>query len=157
MNQIIELNVNGQRREIMVAPRDVLVDVLRKSLGLTGSKIGCRHGHCGACTVLIDGKPSIACLTIAMSCQGKEITTIEGLDDDGELDPLQHAFIEHGAVQCGYCIPGMILTAKALLAENPDPTEDEVRAGLAGNLCRCTGYAKIIEAVQAAAQTDESR
>ncbi len=157
MNQIIELNVNGQRREIMVAPRDVLVDVLRKSLGLTGSKIGCRHGHCGACTVLIDGKPSIACLTIAMSCQGKEITTIEGLDDDGKLDPLQHEFIERGAVQCGYCIPGMILTAKALLAENPDPSEDEVREGLAGNLCRCTGYAKIIEAVQAAAQTDESR
>ncbi|MCP4925160.1 MAG: (2Fe-2S)-binding protein [Gammaproteobacteria bacterium] len=157
MNQIIELNVNGQRREIMVAPRDVLVDVLRKSLGLTGSKIGCRHGHCGACTVLIDGKPSIACLTIAMSCQGKEITTIEGLDDDGKLDPLQHEFIERGAVQCGYCIPGMILTAKALLAVNPDPSEDEVREGLAGNLCRCTGYAKIIEAVQAAAQTDESR
>jgi carbon-monoxide dehydrogenase small subunit len=157
MNQIIELTVNGQRREIMVAPRDVLVDVLRKSLGLTGSKIGCRHGHCGACTVLIDGKPSIACLTIAMSCQGKAITTIEGLDDDGELDPLQHAFIEHGAVQCGYCIPGMILTAKALLAENPDPSEDEVREGLAGNLCRCTGYAKIIEAVQAAAQAEASR
>jgi carbon-monoxide dehydrogenase small subunit len=157
MNQIIELTVNGQRREIMVAPRDVLVDVLRKSLGLTGSKIGCRHGHCGACTVLIDGKPSIACLTIAMSCQGKAITTIEGLDDDGELDPLQHAFIEYGAVQCGYCIPGMILTAKALLAENPDPSEDEVREGLAGNLCRCTGYAKIIEAVQAAAQAEASR
>jgi carbon-monoxide dehydrogenase small subunit len=157
MNQIIELIVNGQRREIMVAPRDVLVDVLRKSLGLTGSKIGCRHGHCGACTVLIDGKPSIACLTIAMSCQGKAITTIEGLDDDGELDPLQHAFIEYGAVQCGYCIPGMILTAKALLAENPNPSADEVRKGLAGNLCRCTGYAKIIEAVQAAAQADASR
>ncbi len=157
MNQIIELTVNGQRREVMVAPRDVLVDVLRKSLALTGSKIGCRSGHCGACTVLIDGKPSIACLTIAMSCQGKEITTIEGLDVDGELDPLQHAFIEHGAVQCGYCIPGMILTAKALLAENPDPTEDEVREGLAGNLCRCTGYAKIIEAVQAAAQAEASR
>ncbi len=157
MNQIIELTVNGQRREVMVAPRDVLVDVLRKSLALTGSKIGCRSGHCGACTVLIDGKPSIACLTIAMSCQGKEITTIEGLDVDGELDPLQHAFIEHGAVQCGYCIPGMILTAKALLAENPDPSEDEVREGLAGNLCRCTGYAKSIEAVQAAAQADESR
>lgn len=157
MNQIIELTVNDQRREIMVAPRDVLIDVLRKSLGLTGSKIGCRHGHCGACTVLIDGKPSIACLTIALSCQGKEITTIEGLDTDGELDPLQQAFIDHGAVQCGYCIPGMILTAKALLAENPNPSEDEVRRGLAGNLCRCTGYAKIIEAVQAAAQAEASR
>ena len=157
MNQIIELTVNGQRREIMVAPRDVLVDVLRKSLGLTGSKIGCRHGHCGACTVLIDGKPSIACLTIALSCQGKAITTIEGLDDNGELDPLQQAFIDHGAVQCGYCIPGMILTAKALLAENPNPSEDEVRKGLAGNLCRCTGYAKIIEAVQAAGQAEASR
>jgi carbon-monoxide dehydrogenase small subunit len=157
MNQIIELTVNGQRREIMVAPRDVLVDVLRKSLALTGSKIGCRSGHCGACTVLIDGKPSIACLTIALSCRGKEITTIEGLDADGELDPLQRAFIEHGAVQCGYCIPGMILTAKALLAENPNPSEDEVRKGLAGNLCRCTGYAKIIEAVQAAAQAEASR
>jgi len=156
MNQIIELTVNGQCREIMVAPRDVLVDVLRKSLRLTGSKIGCRHGHCGACTVLIDGKPSIACLTIALSCQGKEITTIEGLDVDGELDPLQRAFIDHGAVQCGYCIPGMILTAKALLADNPNPSEDEVRKGLAGNLCRCTGYAKIIEAVQAAAKANAS-
>ncbi len=151
MKQIVELTVNGQAHEVMVAPRDLLVDVLRKSLELTGVKVGCGHGDCGTCTVLIDGQPALACLVVALSCQGKEILTIEGLETNGKLEPLQQAFIDHGAVQCGFCIPGMIMSAKALLARNPHPSEDEIRSGLAGVLCRCTGYKKIVEAVQSVA------
>ena len=152
--QIIELNVNGQTHEVMVEARDILVDVLRNQLGLTGTKKGCGVGDCCACTVLINGRPSLSCITLAMSCQGKEILTIEGLEKDGKLDPLQQAFIDHGAVQCGYCIPGMIMTAKALLAENSNPTEADIRQAMAGNLCRCTGYVKIVDAVQSMAGQD---
>jgi carbon-monoxide dehydrogenase small subunit len=151
MKQIVELAINGQAHEVMVAPRDLLVDVLRKSLGLTGTKVGCGHGHCGTCTVLIDGQPVLACLVLALSCQEKEILTVEGLETNGELGPIQQAFIDYGAVQCGFCIPGMSMSAKALLARNAHPSEDEIRSGLAGVLCRCTGYMKIIEAVQSVA------
>jgi len=154
MKQIITLNVNGLAREVMVEPRDLLIDVLREQLRLTGTKKGCGVGDCCACTVLIDGRPSLSCLTLALSCQGKEILTIEGLEKDGKLDPLQQAFIDHGAVQCGYCTPGMIMTAKALLAENPKPTEEDIRRAMAGNLCRCTGYVKIVDAVQSMAGKD---
>ncbi len=157
MKQVVELAINGQLHEVMVAPRDLLVDVLRKSLGLTGAKVGCGHGDCGTCTVLIDGQPVLACLVVALSCQGKEILTIEGLETNGKLDALQQAFIDHGAVQCGFCIPGMIMSAKALLARNPHPSEDEIRRGLAGVLCRCTGYMKIVEAVQSVAADNPAR
>ena len=135
----------------MIEPWWNLARVLRDELSLTGTKIGCETGDCGSCTVLVDGKAVKSCLYLAMKARGKDILTIEGLrDENGELHPLQKAFIEHFAVQCGYCTPGMILAAKALLDENPNPTEEEVKEGLDGNLCRCTGYVKIIEAVLAA-------
>ena len=152
MKQVIELKVNGLPHEVMVSPRDLLVDVLRNQLGLIGTKKGCGHGDCGTCTVLIEGRRALACLTLALSCQGRSIETIEGLEKDGVLDPLQQAFIDHGAVQCGFCTPGMIMSAKALLNEIPKPSEEEIKRGLSGNLCRCTGYVKIVEAVQAAAE-----
>lgn len=149
----ITLKVNGDCFELAVDPWRTLVEVLREDLNLTGTKIGCQTGDCGACTVLIDGRPVTSCLTLAVEAQGCEITTIEGLAPAGEeLHPLQEAFLEHGAVQCGYCTPGMILSAGYLLDRNPDPTEDEIRRGLSGNLCRCTGYNKIVEAVAAAAE-----
>jgi len=138
--------------EVMISPRDLLVDVLRKQLAFTGTKKGCGHGDCGTCTVLVNDKPILSCLTFAIACQGKEITTIEGLDQDGVLHPVQQSFVNHGAIQCGFCTPGMVLSAKALLDQNPNPTEDQIRRGLSGNLCRCTGYAKIIEAVEAVAK-----
>ena len=152
MKQVIRLQVNGMAYEVMISPRDLLVDVLRKQLGLTGAKKGCGHGDCGTCTVLVNEKPILSCLTLAISCRGKEITTIEGLDQDGVLHPVQQSFVNRGAIQCGFCTPGMVLSAKALLDQNPNPTEDQIRRGLSGNLCRCTGYAKIIEAVEAAAK-----
>jgi carbon-monoxide dehydrogenase small subunit len=152
MKQVIRLQVNGISYEVMISPRDLLVDVLRKQLGFTGAKKGCGHGDCGTCTVLVNEKPILSCLTLAISCRGKEITTIEGLDQDGVLHPVQQSFVNHGAIQCGFCTPGMVLSAKALLDQNPNPTEDQIRRGLSGNLCRCTGYAKIIEAVEAAAK-----
>ncbi|MFH1335442.1 MAG: (2Fe-2S)-binding protein, partial [Candidatus Zixiibacteriota bacterium] len=130
-------------------PRRTLLEVLRDNLGLTGAKEACDTGDCGACTVIIEGKPVVSCLTLAIEAQGKEILTIEGLAKDGILHPLQQAFVEHGAIQCGFCTPGMIMAAKALLDEIPKPSEAEVRRGIAGNLCRCTGYAKIIEAILA--------
>jgi carbon-monoxide dehydrogenase small subunit len=148
MKQVIQLNVNGLSYEVMISPRDLLVDVLRKHLGFTGTKKGCGHGDCGTCTVLIDDKPILSCLTLAISCQGKKIVTIEGLETDGVLHPIQQSFVDHGAVQCGFCTPGMVLSSKALLDQNPKPTVDQIRRGLSGNLCRCTGYAKIIEAVE---------
>ncbi len=154
MKQIITLRVNGEAREVMVEPRDILIDVMRNQLGLTGTKKGCGVGDCCTCTVLMDGRPVLSCLMLALSCQGKEILTIEGLEKDGRLDPLQQAFIDHGAVQCGYCTPGMILTAKALLAEKPRPTQEDIRQGMSGNLCRCTGYVKIVDAVQSVADKD---
>jgi carbon-monoxide dehydrogenase small subunit len=151
LKQVIELTINGEVREVLVEPRTTLLHVLREDLGLTGTKESCNAGDCGACTVLIDHKPIASCLTLAIEAQGKEILTIEGLDREGGLHPLQQAFIDHYAVQCGFCTPGMILSAKALLDRNPDPTEKEVREAISGNLCRCTGYVKIVEAVLAAA------
>jgi len=152
VKQLIELQVNGETYAVPVSPRDLLVDVLRKKLGLTGTKKGCGQGDCGACTVLVDGEPVLSCLTLAIACRGKKITTIEGLAENGRLHPLQQSFVDHGAIQCGFCTPGMILSAKALLDRNPAPTEGEIKRGLAGNLCRCTGYKKIVEAVGAAAR-----
>jgi len=146
----IALIVNGEQRELSVAVHHTLLDVLRNKLELRGANRGCDSGDCGACTVLMNGKAVTSCMVLAVDADGAEITTIEGLARDSRLHPLQQAFVEHGAVQCGFCTPGMILTAVALLEENPHPTEAEVRAGLAGNLCRCTGYAKIVEAVLAA-------
>jgi carbon-monoxide dehydrogenase small subunit len=150
MKQVLELKVNGQSHEVFVEPWRTLAEVLRDELGLTGLKVSCNSGNCGSCTILVDGKAVKSCLMLAPQAMGKEILTIEGLATEEELHPLQEAFIEHFAMQCGYCIPGMILKAKALLDENPDATEDEIRAGLSGNLCRCTGYVKIIEAIMAA-------
>ncbi len=150
MRQALELKVNGQLYEVFVEPWQTLAVVLREELGLTGLKVSCDTGGCGACTVLIDGKAVKSCLMLVPQATGKEILTIEGLATAEGLHPLQEAFVEHFAVQCGYCTPGMILKAKALLDENPDPTEDEVREGLSGNLCRCTGYVKIVEAIMAA-------
>ena len=149
----IELTVNGVRQRLWVAPNELLLNVLRERLQLTGTKYGCGIGECGACTVLMDGRPVLACLVLAVSAHGSEIVTVEGLQGpDGELDPLQEAFIEHAALQCGYCTPGMLMTAKALLNENPHPSENEVRDYLKGNLCRCTGYASIVRAVMGCAQ-----
>ncbi len=151
MKQIIQLNINGNIYEVMVSARDLLVDVLRKKLGLTGTKKGCGQGECGTCTVIIDGTPTLSCITLAIACQGKEIITIEGMEKNGELDPIQQSFIDKGAVQCGFCTPGMILTTKSLLDRNPNPSRKEIKKGLSGNLCRCTGYEKIFEAVEAVA------
>jgi carbon-monoxide dehydrogenase small subunit len=151
--EIASFIVNGIAREVIVEPHMLLIDVLRDTLGLTGTKYACGAGDCGACTVLIDGQPSFSCLTLAVTAKDKSIVTIEGLAEGGELHPLQQAFVDTGAVQCGFCTPGMILSAKALLDENPDPTRDEIKSALAGNLCRCTGYVKIVDAVGAAAAT----
>ena len=152
MKQAIELNVNGETKSVLVSSNDLLVDVLREKIGLTGTKKGCGEGDCGACTVLMDGKPILSCLTLALSSQGRNIETIEGLSKGGKFHPLQEAFVEKGAIQCGYCTPGMILSAKAVLERFPNPTADEIKHGMAGNLCRCTGYKKIIEAVSEAAR-----
>ena len=150
--QSVKLMVNGCLHELMVEPNETLVDVLRNELDLTGTKCNCRAGECGACTVLIDGKPALSCLILAVSAQGKNIITIEGLADGTSLHPIQETFINYGAIQCGFCTPGMILTAKALLDESPNPTLEEVKLALSGNLCLCAGYHKIIEAVMAAAE-----
>ena len=150
MKQRIELRVNGRNYELFVEPWKTLLDVLREDLGLTGAKSGCDDGNCGSCTVILDGKAVKSCLLLAPQAKGKEVLTIEGLGEEGNLHPLQQAFIDHFAVQCGFCTPGMILTAKALLDENPRATEEEIRLGLHGNICRCTGYVKIVEAVESA-------
>lgn len=150
MKKIIRLKVNGETYEIAIDYWRTLLEVLRENLGLTGTKEGCDLGTCGACTVLIDGEPMLSCLLLAVELEDREILTIEGLATGGRLHPLQEKFMSHGAVQCGFCTPGMILTAKALLEENSTPREDEVRRGIAGNICRCTGYKKIIEAILAA-------
>lgn len=152
MRQLIKLNVNGESYEVLVKPSDTLLYVLREKLGLTGTKHGCDTGKCGSCTVLIDGKPMRSCLTLAIAARDKNISTIEGMAKNGELHPLQKAFIQYGAVQCGFCTPGMIMFAKAYLDENPKPSEAELRKALSTNICRCTGYVKIIEAIQAAAK-----
>jgi aerobic carbon-monoxide dehydrogenase small subunit len=145
------LQVNGKTRRVQAPADAFLLEVLRDKLALTGAKLACGMGECGACTVLLDGEAVCSCLTLAIETQGRAITTIEGLAKPGELDPVQEALAEHGGVQCGFCTPGMTLTARALLNENPTPTEAEVRQALSGNLCRCTGYGKIVEAVLAAA------
>jgi len=146
----LELDVNGRNYRLSVEPWRTLLEVLRDSLGLIGTKMGCDDGNCGACTILLDGKAVKSCLLLAPQARGKKILTIEGLGTEEELHPLQKAFVDHHAVQCGFCTPGMIMTAKAILDENPNATEEEIREGLHGNICRCTGYVKIVEAVEAA-------
>jgi carbon-monoxide dehydrogenase small subunit len=146
------LTVNGTPYEVAIEPHQSLLQLLREELHLTGTKEGCSEGECGACTVLLDGKTVDSCLIFALEAQGREVTTIEGLAQGDQLHPVQKAFAEYGAVQCGFCTPGMILAAKALLDSNPHPTELEIRQGISGNLCRCTGYVKIVEAIQTAAR-----
>ena len=157
MKQIITLSVNGESCEVAVEPRTILLDVLREMLGLTGTKKACDFGSCGSCTVLMDGKAVLSCLILAVDAQDKDILTIEGMANNGQLHPLQRAFIDHGAIQCGFCTPGMLLSAKAILDENPQPTEEEVRQAISGNLCRCTGYHKIVEAIVDVAQNSKRR
>lgn len=147
----VAFTVNGRRYQVRVPENKTLLDTLREDLGLTGTKKGCDQGECGACTVLLNGLPVSSCLVLAAACEGMEITTVEGLAQDGTLDVLQQAFIQYGAIQCGFCTPGMLLAAKFLLEEIRDPTEEEIRTYLAGNICRCTGYVKIIEAIKAVA------
>jgi len=152
MKKHITLNVNGYEHELLVAPHETLSQVLRgPQLNLTGTKQGCELGDCGACTVLLNGDPVNSCLVLAAMADGCEVTTIEGLADGTELDPVQQAFIDDGAVQCGFCSPGMIMKAKALIRKNPSPTRQEIREAMVGNLCRCTGYFKIVNAVEDAA------
>ena len=150
--QRIKLRVNGEDCELSIPPNRTLLEVLREDLALTGAKEGCQDGTCGSCTVLLDGKPVRSCLILAIEAEGREILTIEGLSKGEELHPIQEAFVNYGAVQCGFCTPGMILTAKALLDSNPDPSEEEIREAISGNLCRCTGYVKIVEAITEAAR-----
>lgn len=147
----IQITVNGDHKEVEVEPNDLLINVIRNDLKLTGTKYGCGTGECGACTILLDGEPVFSCLTLAIEVDGKEITTIEGIADE-KLHPIQKAFIEEGAVQCGFCTSGMIIMTKALLENNPEPTEEEIRSYLKGNLCRCTGYNNIINAVKKASK-----
>jgi carbon-monoxide dehydrogenase small subunit len=148
----ISFTVNGSTETLAVKSHTTLLQLLRDQLGLTGTKNGCEAGECGACTVLIDGEPVNACLTLAVEIDGRNVLTVEGLSPAGKLSPLQQAFVDHNAVQCGFCTPGMLLTAQALLARNPRPTEQEIKEALVGNLCRCTGYVRIIDAIQAAAE-----
>jgi len=152
MKQAITLHVNDQDYDILVEGRTRLLDAIREQCDLTGAKEGCSTGDCGACTVLVNGKPITSCMTFAVAMQGKDLTTIEGIAQDGQLHPLQETFMEFGGLQCGICTPGMILSSKALLDENPSPSNDEIRFALAGNLCRCTGYQKIVQAVSAASE-----
>jgi carbon-monoxide dehydrogenase small subunit len=152
MKHVIELNVNGDTSEVLVSSNQTLLDVLRNQLGLTGTKRGCDLGACGACTVLVNGEAYLSCIMLAADAVGKEIVTIEGLDETGDLHPLQQSFVEKGAIQCGFCTPGMVLTAKAILNEESRPTEETIKKKMAGNLCRCTGYKKIVEAVLSVAK-----
>lgn len=156
MKETIMLTVNGRRVQSEVEQHSTLLTYLRNNLGLTGTKEGCGAGDCGACTVLVNGAAVNSCIYLAVDANSKDILTVEGLEKNGELHPIQKAFIDEGAVQCGYCTPGMMLSAKALLDENADPTEDEIRKGIAGNLCRCTGYVRIIKAIKSVAITLKS-
>lgn len=148
--RLISIRVNGETHEIAVEPQATLVEILRERLGLTGVKTSCGVGECGACTVLIDGEPMLACLILAVECQQQEITTIEGLAKEEKMSFVQKSFVDSGAIQCGFCTPGMVLSATALLRQNPHPSDEEIQKALEGNLCRCTGYNKIIEAVKKA-------
>ena len=152
MNHQVELNVNGTVYDLSLEPRKTLLAVLRDRLGLTGTKEGCSTGDCGACTVLIDGEPVTSCLVLAVAAEGREVTTVEGVADVDALHPVQEAMVNSGGLQCGFCTPGFIVSSYGLLQKNAEPAEDEIRRALAGNLCRCTGYTKIVEAVQAAAK-----
>ena len=152
MKEAIKLKVNGDDHELLISSNSTLLEVLREKLGLTGTKQGCDLGACGACTVLIDGESRLSCIMLAVDAVGKEIITIEGLQEDGRLDPLQTAFVDKGGLQCGFCTPGMILTAKSILNEEPHPAEETIKKKMAGNLCRCTGYKKIVEAVMTASE-----
>ena len=149
--QVLRSTINGEPVEVLVQPYETLLNALREELSLTGPKEGCGTGDCGACTVHVDGKPVASCLMLAMQARGRSISTIEGLSNNGTLHPLQDAFVRHGVPQCGFCIPGVLMAAAALLAENPSPTEEEIRYGIAGNLCRCTGYTTMIAAIAEAA------
>ncbi len=153
MKHVVSLTVNGLAREDAVADNLLLLDYLRETAGLTGTKCGCDGGECGACTVLIDSEPHLACLTLVSACGGRQVETVEGLSQNGRLSALQRAFHEKLGTQCGFCTPGMIMAAEALLRRTPDPSEAQIREALSGNLCRCTGYVKIIESVQAAARS----
>jgi carbon-monoxide dehydrogenase small subunit len=150
--QLISLKINGQEYELAIHPNRTLLEVLREDLMLKGTKESCDDGVCGTCTVLLNGAPVRSCLYLAIEAQGKEVTTIEGLAEGEKLHPIQQAFIDHGAIQCGYCTPGMILTSKALLDSNPAPTEQDIKLAISGNFCRCTGYNKIVTAVKACSQ-----
>ncbi len=152
--ELIELKVNGRRHEVAVEPSALLLDVLRLQLGLTGSKRGCDDSSCGACTVLVDGVAMMSCTLLAASCEGQEITTVEGVSEHGSLAAIQKAFGDSGGAQCGYCTPGFMMTVKSLLAENPDPTEEDIRSALSSNLCRCTGYNQMYEAIRAAVKAE---
>ena len=147
----LRLNVNGEGREVLAPVHHTLLEVLREDLGLMGTKHGCELGECGTCTVLVDGRPILSCLALPIECEGREVTTVEGMAQGGVLHPLQHAFAELGAAQCGYCIPGFLLTAEALLRQTSSPTRQQIAEATAGNLCRCTGYLKIFEAIERAA------
>jgi carbon-monoxide dehydrogenase small subunit len=151
----IVLTVNGKRRSIEVESHRSLLDVIREDLELTGTKRGCDNGDCGACTVLLNGKPVNACLVLAVQADGQDVATIEGVALDDELHPIQEAFIEHGAVQCGFCTPAMIMTAKVLIEETPQPTREEIKKAISGTLCRCTGYVQIIDAIQSCGQSSK--
>jgi len=148
--EALTMKLNGEEETVHIKPDAMLLDVLRDELGLMGTKEACGQGECGACTVLLEGEPVTSCLVPAFKAQGREVMTVEGLASAGELHPLQKAFIEHGAVQCGYCTPGMLMSAKALLDRNPHPTEAEIKEAISGNLCRCTGYVNIVQAIRAA-------
>lgn len=152
--ELIELRVNGRLHELAVEPNALLLDVLRRDLGLTGSKRGCDDSSCGACTVQIDGTPMLACTLLAASCQGTEVTTVEGIAEHGSLAAIQKAYGDWGGAQCGYCTPGFMMTVSALLASNPNPTDEEIRHALSGNLCRCTGYEQMYEAIKAAIEAE---
>lgn len=146
----VRITLNGEQLDLSFAPYKTLLEVLREDLGHTGTKHGCELGECGACAVLLDGKPVLSCLVLALECDGREVETVEGLASDGKLHPLQDAFADLGAAQCGYCTPAILVTAKSLLDQNPNPTRDQIREALSGNLCRCTGYLQIFDAVEAA-------